>query len=233
MKPRIALLVDGDNVPALHAATILATARSLGQVDILRCYLNAQKSSSWLTQPEFRPIHAGCGKNASDLLLAIDAMELALGGRVGGFVIASSDSDFNHLAHRLREKGLLVHGLGEQKTPPAFRAACSGFTQLGQAAAQPALAVATSGPEPVSKAPVNLEMAIRHVIAAHSKQGKGMKLTELAPKMHQTHGIRISAQQEKTWRAYFLARPHLFDIDPRGADCHVRYRPEGFAGLAH
>lgn len=233
MKPRVALLVDGDNISAQHADTILANARALGQPDILRCYLNAQKCSSWLSRPEFRAIHSGTGKNSSDLLLAIDAMELALGGTSGSFVIASSDSDFSHLAHRLRERGLQVHGMGEAKTPPAFRAACSGFTQLGQSAAQPVLAVAASRPEPVSQAPLNLDVAIRQVIAAHSKQGKGMKLSELAPKMHQSHGIQISKQKEKTWRAYFLARPHLFDIDPRGAESHVRFRPEGFSGQAH
>lgn len=230
MKPRVALLVDGDNLSAQHADAILATTRALGQPDILRCYLNAQKCLSWLSRPEFRPIHAGTGKNASDLLLAIDAMELALGGTIGSFVIASSDSDFSHLAHRLRERGHAVHGMGEEKTPPAFRAACTAFTEL--TAPPKAKAKPASLPLP-AQAPVvvSLDEAIRRVIASHSKQGMGMKLTELAPKMHQLHGIRISTQTEKTWRAYFVARPHLFDIDPRGADSHVRFRPEGFAAL--
>ncbi|XZQ28139.1 NYN domain-containing protein [Rhodobacter capsulatus] len=90
-----------------------------------------KKTSDWQGGPEgFRLMHAGTGKNASDLLLALDAMELALREGVTRFVIASSDRDFSHLAQRLREYGRQVTGIGETKTPQIFRDACETFLTL-------------------------------------------------------------------------------------------------------
>jgi uncharacterized LabA/DUF88 family protein len=67
------------------------------------------------------------GKNASDIALTIDAMDLLHSGRLDGFCLVSSDSDFTRLASRLREQGLDVYGFGEQKTPESFRQACRRF----------------------------------------------------------------------------------------------------------
>ena len=77
------------------------------------------------------PGHAR-GKNAADIALVIDAMDLAHGQRLDGFCLISSDSDFTRLAQRLREGGLRVYGFGEQKTPHAFRNACHRFAILGK-----------------------------------------------------------------------------------------------------
>ena len=70
------------------------------------------------------------GKNSSDSALIIDAMDILYTGRVDGFCIVSSDSDFTKLAIRLREAGMKVFGLGEQKTPSAFRSACDKFIYI-------------------------------------------------------------------------------------------------------
>ena len=70
------------------------------------------------------------GKNASDIALVIDAMDLMHTGRFDGFVLVSSDSDFTRLASRLREQGLEVFGIGARKTPEAFRKACKRFIYL-------------------------------------------------------------------------------------------------------
>lgn len=225
-RPVIAL-IDADNIAATHAPKILAIANSLGRVDVRRCYLNARNATEWLCQSDIRPIHAGCGKNGADILMAMDAMEFAIGSQSLVFVLASSDSDFSHLAHRLRERGHTVHGVGEAKTNAAFRAACSTFTQIGPT---PHANAAPTPPTTIKPALAagDLEMAIRGVIAQHSKNGKGMLLTEFAPKMHQQYGVRISSYPEKTWRAFFLARTQQFDIDPQGTDAHIRYRPAGF-----
>ena len=249
MTQPVMVLVDADNISATHARKILEVAASLGQVHVRRCYLNSQGTSAWLSQPDFRVIYAGCGKNGADILIAMDAMEFALGGQSLVFILASSDSDFSHLAHRLRERGHWVHGVGEAKTPPAFRAACSTFIQIGPAQEAKSAPKAVTQPAPPSpKAPASppkpsappkppltadeLEKTIRSLIGQHSKNGKGMLLSELAPKMHNLHGIRISTYPEKTWRAYFLARAQKFDIDPRGAGAHVRYRTAGFPPTA-
>lgn len=231
MQTRVAVLVDADNISPKFANQILKLGRSLGRADFLRCYLNAQKSSPWLTQPDFRVFHAGAGKNGADLLLAIDAIELALTAKIDTFVLASSDSDFSHLAHRLREMGLHVHGVGEEKAPPGFRAACTGFTQVGPATKPKESPTVTPTPAPQPQQADSLDQNILSLIAINSNGGKGMLLTELSPQMHQKHGIKISTYKEKTWRAYFLARPHLYDLDPRGQQSRVRFRPEGFAAM--
>ena len=70
------------------------------------------------------------GKNSTDSALIIDAMDLLYSGNVDGFVLVSSDSDFTRLATRLRESGKTVYGVGERKTPKAFRDACDKFTFL-------------------------------------------------------------------------------------------------------
>ena len=67
------------------------------------------------------------GKNAADIALVIDAMDLMHKGKLDGFCLVSSDSDFTRLAQRLREDGLVVYGFGERKTPEAFRSACNRF----------------------------------------------------------------------------------------------------------
>lgn len=225
-----AILVDGDNVSAKHAATILAIGQNQGDPIIVRTYLDVRKISDWHGTIGYRLVHAGCGKNATDVLLAIEAMDFAHGQGIRSFVIATSDGDFTHLAIRLRELGSKVTGVGEAKAPQSFRANCSSFVELtaGKHAVQTSSVLTTKGASRVT----DLDQKIRAMIAQHSKKGTGMRITDLAPKMHVEHGIRISALPEKTWRSYLVARPGLFDLDPRGADAMVRFRPLGFASPA-
>lgn len=89
MCARLAVLVDGDNISGRHAARILEIAGRHAPPTVTRVYTNAQRSSEWHEASGYRMIHAGTGKNASDLLLAIDAMELALSAAVDCFAIAS------------------------------------------------------------------------------------------------------------------------------------------------
>ena len=70
------------------------------------------------------------GKNATDAAMIIDAMDFLHAGRVDGFVLVSSDSDFTPLALRLRESGLKVYGIGEKKTPQPFIKACDKFVYV-------------------------------------------------------------------------------------------------------
>jgi hypothetical protein len=220
---RIAVLVDGDNVSPALAARIAAEAALHGRTDIVRVYTDAHRETEWHSAAGFRLMHAGTGKNAADLLLSIDAMELALSNGFDGFVIASSDGDFAHLAQRLREYGLNVIGMGETKAPASFRSACNAFVEIGSAT--------KARPVPTAKCS-QLDHKIRAIIAGHSKKGSGMRIADLAPKMHSLHQTRISQQPEGNWRAYLSARPHLYDLDPRGPEAKVRFRPDGFAALA-
>jgi len=198
-------------------------ARNLGRLDLARVYGGAQPATDWMTAAGFRFIHAGAGKNAADLLLSIDAVETLLErNEIRTFVIVTSDGDFSHLAHRLRERGAEVHGLGEDKTPVFFRAACSEFAILKTRSA------GTTQKLESENHLTELDKQIRRMIASHSKNGQGMKIAELAPKMHSAHDVKISSRPERTWRAYLSNRPLLYQLDPRGAEAKVRFIPDGF-----
>ena len=132
-KPRsgVAVLVDGENISQDLAGQIINRASALGPLVVKRVYGNAAKMPKWEAAPGFRLAHSGAGKNATDLLLAIEAVSLFHEGSIDTVVIASSDRDFSHLAHHLRERQITVVGMGEAKAPEAFRKACSKFLELG------------------------------------------------------------------------------------------------------
>jgi uncharacterized LabA/DUF88 family protein len=221
----VAVLVDGDNISGKNAAPILGIAMKHGDPIVVRAYLDAQQASCWHGAIGYRLIHAGSGKNATDVLLTIDAMDLVHAKTAMHFVIATSDGDFTHLAVRLRELGANVIGVGEAKAPRKFRASCSSFVELD---AQPAVKLVPKAPTGVTE----LDLKIRAMIAQHSKKGEGMRIASLAPRMHVEHGIKISALRERNWRSYLSARPGLFDLDPRGPEAMVRFRPQGFVAAA-
>lgn len=134
----IALLIDADNIGAKHIDSILGELARYGKVTIRRMYgdWSQDRLKPWLeksSQFSLTPIMQSNDtpkKNASDIGLVIDAMDILYSGKVNGFCIVSSDADFNKLAKRLRESGNLVIGIGEQKTPEAFRASCEKFISL-------------------------------------------------------------------------------------------------------
>ena len=133
--PRLAVLIDADNVPARHAVAILEEIASFGDPSLRRVY--GDWSSQALTQWKEAARDLGLvmhqqsantkGKNASDIGLVIDAMDILHAGKVDGFVLVSSDSDFTRLASRIREDGLQVIGIGEAKTPDSLRKVCNRF----------------------------------------------------------------------------------------------------------
>ena len=134
----LAVLIDADNTSPRYAKAIFDEIASLGEASVRRCYgdFSSQQMAGWnKVQAEFGlvPHHSPAntvGKNASDIALVIDAMDLMHTGRFNGFVLVSSDSDFTRLASRVREQGLDVYGMGMQKTPDAFRKACKRFIFL-------------------------------------------------------------------------------------------------------
>jgi uncharacterized LabA/DUF88 family protein len=132
---RLALLIDADNAQASVIEGILAEVARFGEATVRRIYgdFTAPTSAQWkkvLTKYSIKPIQQFAyttGKNATDSMLIIDAMDLLYTRRFDGFCLVSSDSDFTGIAIRIREEGLLVYGFGEQKTPEAFRNACHKF----------------------------------------------------------------------------------------------------------
>lgn len=133
--PLLAVLIDADNTSYKHARAIFDEIASFGEASVRRIYgdFSSSHMKGWSgVQAEFGivPHHQPAntvGKNASDIALVIDAMDLMHSGRFDGFVLVSSDSDFTRLASRIREQGLDVYGIGQHKTPDAFRKACKRF----------------------------------------------------------------------------------------------------------
>jgi uncharacterized LabA/DUF88 family protein len=134
----IALLIDADNSPAAKIEVILAELAKLGVTNIRRAYGNWKKNElkGWekvLHEFAIRPIQqfdVSKGKNATDMLIAIDALDLLYTDRPAAFGIVSSDADFTPLVMHLRAKGATVYGFGAKKTPEPFVAACSRFLYL-------------------------------------------------------------------------------------------------------
>lgn len=133
--PLLAVLIDADNTSHKHAKAIFDEIAGFGEASVRRIYgdFSSSHMKGWSNvQAEFGivPFHQPAntvGKNASDIALVIDAMDLMHSNRFDGFVLVSSDSDFTRLASRIREQGLDVYGIGQQKTPDAFRKACKRF----------------------------------------------------------------------------------------------------------
>src|SRR4029079_13878976 len=135
---QLAVLIDADNVPHRLINGILQEIAKYGVRTFKRIYADWTKPhvTGWkavLLDHAITPVQQysyTTGKNSSDSALIIDAMDILYTGRVDGFCVVSSDSDFTKLATRLREAGMKVFGMGEQKTPSAFRAACDKFIYI-------------------------------------------------------------------------------------------------------
>ena len=134
----IALLIDADNASHSGIDPVLTVLAELGQVNIRRAYGNWAKPalSNWnkIThryglQP-MQQFDLTKGKNATDMAMTIDAVDLLYDGKVDGFGIMSSDSDFTPLVTRLRQDGLIVYGFGSEKAPEAFKTACTRYIDV-------------------------------------------------------------------------------------------------------
>ena len=135
---RLAVLVDADNVGAAWATAIFKEIATFGDATVRRIYgdFASSKLKGWreiLQEHALIAHHQPAytkGKNSSDIALVIDAMDLLHSDRVDGFALVSSDSDFTRLASRIREEGLDVIGIGQERTPESLRKACKRFVFL-------------------------------------------------------------------------------------------------------
>ena len=133
---KIAVLIDGDNAESKLLGEYVAEAGRFGKVTVKRIYADwtQPQMKTWkdqLNDNAVRPIQKFAytqGKSSTDTALIIDAMDLLHSKQVDGFCIVSSDSDYTGLAHRIREEGLFIMGIGRSHTPTAFVRACESFT---------------------------------------------------------------------------------------------------------
>lgn len=134
----LAVLIDGDNIPSRDVKEMMEEIAKYGNPTIKRIYGDWTKPhlGKWknvLLENAITPIQQysyTSGKNSTDSAMIIDAMDILYSGKVNGFCLVSSDSDFTRLATRLREAGMQVYGIGEKKTPGPFIAACDKFIYI-------------------------------------------------------------------------------------------------------
>ncbi len=142
-KMQFAVLIDSDNISPKYAATIFEELEKYGVSTYRRIYGNWSKGNGWdqgmLLEYSIVPVQQfsyTTGKNATDMAMVIDAMDILYKNKVQGFCLVTSDSDFTRLAMRLREENMFVLGMGESKTPVALARACNKFVHLNLVAEQ-------------------------------------------------------------------------------------------------
>ncbi len=232
---RLAVLIDADNASPRIADGLFDEIAKIGEASVRRIYgdFSGNRLKAWadlLSRHAIIPHQQFAytvGKNASDITLVIDAMDLLHSGRFDGFCLVSSDSDFTRLAARIREQGVDVFGFGEQKTPESFRQACrrfiytenllpdlAGVDQEGTAEAKPL------------QSPTAVMPILRKAIAQMDSEdgwvnldGVGQQLAKLASDFDpRTYGFgKLSDLVRKTG---------AFDVDqPKGGSMRIRYTP--------
>jgi NYN domain len=204
LKPRVALLIDGDNYPRSGLAEVEIKAARLGEVTIRRVFGDMALHKDWAQETAFTATHCGtsAGKNRADMALVVAAMDFAHRGLATAFLIVSDDRDFDPLVSHMREQGYRVERIGKQKAPR------DGIAQT------PAKPRRSPGSEAMVK-------RVRALITGSGTAG--YPLQSLGAALYQ-QGIKISDTPQKTWRAWLTAHPEDFVCDPRGPDARVRLR---------
>ncbi len=186
---RIALLIDADNISHISIELILSELAKQGAVTIRRAYGNWKKTSlkGWednIHEYAIQPIQQYDlikGKNAADMALVIDAMDILYTKNVSAFCIASSDSDYTPLVTRIIAEGKTVIGVGDKKTPRPFVAACSKFVYAdAEKATEHDNAGVPDQPDDIAnklKGDAKLISTLRNAIAASPTNGEWIPLS--------------------------------------------------------
>ena len=227
---RIALLIDADNAPAAKIDMILADIAIRGSATVRRAYGNWESPNlkRWSAVLDKHGIEAvqqdACskGKNATDIAIVIDAMDLLHGGSVAAFALVSSDSDFTPLAMRLVSGGKNVYGFGEAKTPLPFVKACTKFRHVEQLV-RPTSTSSVLVAKTAGKKPCLDEELIRRICsavdAAKQKSGwahlgeVGNQLAKEAPFRVKDHGHPNLLSLIEATKLFMVAKyPHVVRV---------------------
>jgi uncharacterized LabA/DUF88 family protein len=233
--PRFAILIDADNTSPRIAAGLFDEVAKFGEASVRRIYgdFSGQRLKSWADILQkyaidpYQQFAYTTGKNASDIALVIDAMDLLHSGRFDGFCLVSSDSDFTRLASRLREQGADVYGFGEQKTPESFRQACRRFIYTENLLPEAQVSTPEEGPshgplQPPGAAIPILNKAIAQMETEDGWVGLGavgQRLANIASDFDpRTYGYRKLSD--------LVRKTEAFDLDqPEGRAMRIRLRP--------
>ena len=232
---RLAVLIDADNASSRIADGLFEEIAKIGEASVRRIYgdFSSSRSKGWadllarhaiIPQQQFAYT---TGKNASDITLVIDAMDLLHSGRFDGFCLVSSDSDFTRLAARIREQGVDVYGFGEQKTPESFRQACRRFiyTENLLPARNTPAAKSEDKPAPLAKPQEAADVLKRVIDQMDTEDGWvnlgsfGKQLLNLASDFDpRTYGFKKLSD--------LVRSTDLFEVDdPEGGSVEIRLKP--------
>ncbi len=230
----LAVLIDADNASASKIDAVLSEVARFGTASVKRIYgdwTNTQLST-WkqaASEHVIQPVQQFAntvGKNATDIALIIDAMDLLYTRRFSGFCIVSSDSDFTRLATRIREEGVTVHGFGERKTPVAFRNACDTFTYLdvlSEPQAEPVAATPTRKSPPELRNNAKLVGGLRACITTASGEDGWANLSAVGSLMRKQQPDFDSRNWGYAKLSDLVKAIGLFVIEPRpGGGLQIR-----------
>lgn len=231
--PRLAVLIDADNASARIAGGLFEEIAKIGEASVRRIYgdFSNARSKAWtdvlakyaiIPQQQFAYT---TGKNASDITLVIDAMDLLHSGRFDGFCLVSSDSDFTRLAARIREQGIDVFGFGEQKTPESFRQACRRFVYTENLLVPSTASAESNVSKPLQPLSAAISIISKTISQMDSDDGwvplgaLGNQLANLASDFDpRTFGSRKLSD--------LLRKTDFYEIDhPKGGSMRVRIKP--------
>lgn len=225
--PNVALLIDADNAALGSLDRVLAALAKHGEVNIRRAYGNWFKSAlkPWdaeLTRRGIRPVQQSDpvkGKNATDLALVIDAVDLHHTIRPDVYALVSSDSDYAALALFLRERGAKVVGFGLANTPESFRVACTVFVVQPQ--------TNTEKPRAEPKRQPTLPELLAGAIAKNADKQGWAQVSAVANHMRQHHGQAAKDHGKATWTKVLKGLPGYEFRNEGTTNVAVRVKQDG------
>ena len=191
MEAKYALLIDAENVSPKYIEPIMNELSKYGRITYKRIYGDWRDDArgGWMNgilENAITPVQQlryVAGKNASDSAMIIDAMDILYTGNVDGFCLISSDSDFTRLTDRLREGGMQVIVMGEEKTPKALRKACDIFTVLENLIEDDDTEKTSDDERDTILSKSLMERAIRDIITENQNKGKRTNLGEVGSRL--------------------------------------------------
>ncbi|RWR08365.1 NYN domain-containing protein [Sinirhodobacter populi] len=233
-EPNFALLIDGDNIRSSLYPDIRRATAEIGQMTSRRVYGNATSAAmenGWPNVTQLRFIHSGTGKNATDLLICVDAMDLVLRGVVDGIILVTADGDFSHLAHYLRERRTPLHCIGTAQISPRLSEVAASCTIVplpipkAEIPPAPILAAGISGKPPKVVDDKALCKTLRRLL----QEKKGGTLPMLRLHQHMGEALPgvdlIRSKNGKTWRQWLSTQKDSFAIHGEGQNRYVRAAP--------
>jgi hypothetical protein len=242
---RLAVLIDGENVPAKDAGPLFAQVAKLGNPIIRRVYGDFTKVNvkDW---PKIISDHGGsahqsghtsAGKNASDIAMVVDAMDFLHRNSVDGFCIVSEDGDFTSLAKRAREDGFRVYCFGHNKAPAALKAACDGFFLLAEKPQEKASVMPAAPPaKPATPATAKSQavtklrqplLAVDWLDLALPNDKQWMPLSALGTALRAQEPAYLTKTGYSSLKKLLTALNHRYEqgISANGKTAQVRRRP--------